>query len=237
MRAFKLMPVLAAGAILAALPMLAGSASAKTSSFMTECSAKWKAAKAAGSVPAGMKWPEFMKTQCVSASTDQNATTDTGATTDSGTSAGTTDSGTSTDTSAASTKTSGGSFMQQCSAAWSKLKSSNSVPAGLTWKQFVKQKCVVDGAAPADTANATPPEPQQSSSAAPMKPTQNWRTIEVAKADKNGKPFSPGQIAAHQRIKECAAEWHAAKADNTLPAGEKWPHFWSTCNTRLKAQN
>ena len=236
MTPIRLLPALAAVALLVAVPLAAGDASAKTSSFMTDCSAKWKTAKANGTVPSGMKWPDFMKTMCDHSATDTGAatTTDGASSTDSSTSTGTTTSGGDTTTAAAPGST-GGTFMEQCSAAWKQMKANNSVPAGLTWPAFVKQKCVTN--AKTDSASYTPPEPQQPTATTAVKPVQNWRSIAVAKADKNGKPFSQGQIEAHQRIKECAAEWHAAKAGNSLPAGTKWPQFWSTCNTRLKAQN
>lgn len=236
MNSSRLISALAALALFAALPLTAGQAHAKASTFMTECSAKWKAAKANGTVPAGMTWPDFMKTMCDRGTTDQSTTTDSGAAaTDTSTSTDTTTGTGSTPAAGTTTAGTGGTFMEQCSATWKQMKANKTVPAGLTWRAFVKQKCVVDDSA--DSASYVPPEPQQTTSAAPIKPTQNWRTIPVAKADKNGKPFSQGQIEAHQRIKECAAEWHAAKADNTLPAGAKWPQFWSDCNKRLKAQN
>ena len=46
--------------------------------------------------------------------------------------------------------------------------------------------------------------------------------------------LSPGQMAARVRIKQCGAQWQAAKAAGTLLAGQKWPQFWSDCNKRLK---
>jgi hypothetical protein len=47
--------------------------------------------------------------------------------------------------------------------------------------------------------------------------------------------MTPGQIAARERQKKCAAEWHDAKAQGKLPPGMTWPKFWSECNARLKA--
>jgi hypothetical protein len=160
---------------LGTLPLVAIHADAK-SSFMQECGAKWKAAKAAGTVDPATKWPDFMKTQC-GANTDQPAT--------------------------------------QATAP------AQPAPAVQPAKPVkISKKKVTAPVAPADTA------------AAPAQPSNNNGT--VATVDKNGKPFTPGQIAAHQRIKQCAVEWHAAKSAGTLPQGEKWPQFWSACNTRLK---
>jgi hypothetical protein len=45
--------------------------------------------------------------------------------------------------------------------------------------------------------------------------------------------LTPGQIAARERQKKCAAEWHEAKAQGKTE-GLTWPKFWSRCNERLK---
>ena len=50
------------------------------------------------------------------------------------------------------------------------------------------------------------------------------------------RPLTPGQIAARERQKKCAAEWHEAKDAKKIPEGMTWPKFWSACNKRLKAQ-
>jgi len=56
--------------------------------------------------------------------------------------------------------------------------------------------------------------------------------------DKSAKPKkepSPGQVAARERQKKCAAEWKEQKAANKIEKGATWPKFWSDCNKRLKA--
>lgn len=45
---------------------------------------------------------------------------------------------------------------------------------------------------------------------------------------------TPGQIAARERQKKCAAEWKVAKDAGKIEKGMKWPQFWSACNKRLK---
>ena len=50
------------------------------------------------------------------------------------------------------------------------------------------------------------------------------------------RPLTPGQIAARERQKKCAAEWHEAKDANKVPEGMTWPKFWSACNKRLKGK-
>lgn len=45
---------------------------------------------------------------------------------------------------------------------------------------------------------------------------------------------TPGQVAARERQKKCAAEWKVAKDAGKVEKGMKWPQFWSACNKRLK---
>ena len=56
--------------------------------------------------------------------------------------------------------------------------------------------------------------------------------------DKSAKPKreqSPGQIAARERQKKCAAEWKEEKAAGKVNKDTTWPKYWSACNKRLKA--
>jgi hypothetical protein len=55
-------------------------------------------------------------------------------------------------------------------------------------------------------------------------------------AAKPAKKQTPGQIAAHERMKKCGAEWKEEKAAGKVAAGMKWPQYWSACNKRLKGQ-
>lgn len=57
-------------------------------------------------------------------------------------------------------------------------------------------------------------------------------TTETAKPKR---PPTPGQLAARERQKKCAAEWKEAKAAGKVEKGMKWPQYWSACNKRLKA--
>ena len=117
------------------------------------------------------------------------------------------------------------------------MKTANTIPDGMTWKQFVAAKCVVAGvAAPATPAVATKPAAKVTPViVAPAEPSDKPDATPLATADKNGKPFTPGQMAAHKRIRECGDQWRGLKASNKLPAGTKWPQFWSACNKQLKA--
>ena len=44
-----------------------------------------------------------------------------------------------------------------------------------------------------------------------------------------------GKAGEVTRIKACGAEWKADKAAGKVPAGQKWPQYWSECNKRKKA--
>ena len=64
---------------------------------------------------------------------------------------------------------------------------------------------------------------------------QTTQPAAPAKKAKPKKPPTPGQLAARERQKKCAAEWKQAKAAGKIENGMKWPQYWSACNKRLKA--
>ncbi len=137
-----------------------------------------------------------------------------------------------------------GSFMKDCSVAWKGMKAANAVPPGMTFKDFVVGKCVVAAAAPAPAAPA--PAVKGAAAAAPVAPaapmvkmtktaapTEPTAADEPAKTvDKNGKAFTPGQIAFYQHEKICGAQWRGLA---TKPVGMKWPQYLSACHKQLKA--
>jgi len=47
---------------------------------------------------------------------------------------------------------------------------------------------------------------------------------------------SPARTAHLARLHACAAEWKADKPAGKVPAGMKWPKYWSDCNKRKKAE-
>ena len=59
-------------------------------------------------------------------------------------------------------------------------------------------------------------------------------TAPEKKQAKTKKPPTPGQLAARERLRKCAAEWKEAKAAGKIEKGMKWPKYWSACNKRLK---
>jgi hypothetical protein len=44
----------------------------------------------------------------------------------------------------------------------------------------------------------------------------------------------PATAAMHDRQRRCGEQWKADKAANRLPAGQRWPQYWSACSKRLK---
>jgi hypothetical protein len=40
--------------------------------------------------------------------------------------------------------------------------------------------------------------------------------------------------AAHERQKQCGAEWKKMRADGKVEKGMTWPKYYSACNKRLK---
>ncbi len=130
-----------------------------------------------------------------------------------------------------------GSFMKDCSVAWKGMKAANTVPAGMTFKDFVTAKCVVAGAPMAPAAKgaaaaapAVVAAPKMTKVVAPSEPTGADEPVKTV--DKNGKAFTPGQMAFYQHEKLCGAQWRGLA---TKPVGMKWPQYLSACHKQLKA--
>jgi peptidoglycan hydrolase CwlO-like protein len=64
--------------------------------------------------------------------------------------------------------------------------------------------------------------------------TTTTQPAAAEKQTKTKKPPTAGQIAAHERLKKCGAEWKEAKTAGKIEPGMKWPKYWSACNKRLK---
>jgi len=135
--------------------------------------------------------------------------------------------------------------MTTCFEKYQSEKDAGTLPQGTIWTKFYSD-CAArmkKGKAAATTASgkktkkaavAKSPAVEDTPGYVPPEPTANDRTAAVLAKDASGKPLSASQIAFRKRIKECGAEWREDKAKGKLPAGEKWPQFWSACNTRLK---
>src|SRR6476619_4452298 len=100
----------------------------------------------------------------------------------------------------------------------------------------MKKKAAAATPAKKTTAAKLPTSPSDTRSFVPKEPTAIDRTA-LTTTDAKGKLLSAGEIAFRQRSKECGNEGQQDKAKGTLPTGEKWPDFWSACNTRLKAHS
>ena len=103
--------------------------------------------------------------------------------------------------------------MKECAAQWQDMKANNQTN-GMKYRDFSKQ-CMSEGA-PAAEAPPMPPPPAASNAPA-------------------AKP-SGGRAAMYARERACGAEWRAEKAAGKIPAGQKWPQYWSACNKRKKAE-
>src|SRR6516225_3262875 len=98
--------------------------------------------------------------------------------------------------------------LKECAAEWDKMKAANQT-GGMKYRDFTKQ--CMSGAAPTTAAPAP---------ATAAKPTTG----------------SAGRQAMIARERACGAEWKSDKAAGRIPAGMKWPQYWSECDKRKKAQ-
>ena len=239
-------PLLATALFLSALPFLTQSAQAK-STFMAECSAKYKAAKADGSVDATTKWTDFMKNQCKDLQADAVAVPD--ATVEPApvakvTKAKVTKKKVEAPVEATAT-TPSGSFIKDCSAAWKTMKTNNTVPEGMTWKAFVSGKCVavpvaapVEAAAPDQTfmekcatdwkamkAAFTVPEGLTWKTFVKGKCVEKPMATKVVAKKKTDAAATTADASTETFIQKCGTDWKAMKAAGTVPEGLTWKAF------------
>jgi hypothetical protein len=126
--------------------------------------------------------------------------------------------------------------MKLCGTQYQAAKTGKTLPAGETWNQYLAQCRAAQkgGAAPvAATAPATKPM----AAATPAFHNPFTRPAAAAPAPVVAKApgtQSPAMAAAHDRQRQCGAQWKADKAAGKIPAGQTWPKYWSACNTRLK---
>jgi hypothetical protein len=111
--------------------------------------------------------------------------------------------------------------MKECAAEWDKMKAAKQT-GGMKYRDFSKQ-CMAGGAAPVGAA----PAPSVPTTAAPAPAPGAGATTATGKT---------GRQAMVARERACGAEWKADKAAGKIPAGQKWPQYWSECNKRKKAQ-
>jgi len=116
--------------------------------------------------------------------------------------------------------------MKECAAEWQEMKANNQTK-GMKYRDFSKQ-CMSGGEAPA-AAPPAPPPPPAAEKPAPTPPP-------AASTSGEKKPVPQGRQAMYARERACGAEWKEAKAAGKIPAGQKWPQYWSECNKRKKAE-
>ena len=116
---------------------------------------------------------------------------------------------------------------QICSEQYQAAKTAGTL-GGKKWSQFYSD-CAADIRNDTSDTSAAPEEPK-------VRKTSTTTKYVAPTVDKNGKALSPGQIAFRQRIHECGQEWQRDKAANRL-GDQKWPQYWSACNTRLKQED
>lgn len=209
------------------------------------CSQQYQAAKSAGTLN-GQKWTDFysscatnLKSEAAPASATTTAAAPTAAPVKTKSSAAvatpkavaasiTTNVAPATTASASA----GQSTQQICSGQYQAAKSAGTLN-GQKWPSFYSD-CAANIKTYQESAASAPAEPpavaKSQAKAAAAAP------VAIVTTDANGKPLSAGEIAFRQRIHTCSQEWQSEKSAGTLPAGSKWPQFWSACNTQLKAQ-
>ena len=116
--------------------------------------------------------------------------------------------------------------MKACGAKYQAAKAGNTLPAGQTWNQFLSQCRAQMTPAAAPAAAVTPGAKPAAPAAATARTSTRTSTA--------GRAPTAGQLASRDRERACGAQWRAAKAANKVPAGQKWPQYWSQCNARMK---
>jgi hypothetical protein len=209
----------AAGATAAAAPAAAAPAATAVATYdaapgltAKECSTKYQAAKAAGTLN-GMKWNDFRKSACAAGA---SATVEPAAAT----------------TKAAATADAGkGLSMADCSAKYQAAKTGNTLN-GMKWNDFRKSQCGA-GASDDDTV---PAADEASYTSDPETPT-----VTAPQGVKFPKAISQKystETPAKGRMHTCLDQYYANKDANAL-GGLKWIQkgggFYSLCNAALKS--
>ncbi|TRC90399.1 hypothetical protein FJV76_26855 [Mesorhizobium sp. WSM4303] len=176
-----------------------------------ECSAKYQAAKAAGTLN-GVKWNDFRKTECAAGASAavQPAKATTKAAADSG---------------------GKGLSMADCSAKYQAAKSANTL-GGKKWNDFRKAEC----GAGADDDDTVPAPSEATYTSEPEKPS-----VTAPKGVKFPTAISKkyaSETPAKGRMHTCLELYYANKDANTLN-GLRWIQkgggFYSLCNAKLKS--
>lgn len=179
---------------------------------MTECSAKYQAAKDAGTL-GGVKWNDFRKTQCAdtAASTTEKPAKTKSAKPDK-----------------ADTAQAKGLTMQECSAKYKSAQESG-LADGVKWNAFRKSECG-PGSDPNVVKTVSSKEPPAPTISAPRGVTFPSGIAGKYSSEKPGKA----------RLHTCLDQYYANKSADRLN-GLRWIQkgggYYSLCNARLKASS
>ncbi len=126
------------------------------------------------------------------------------------------------------------STMKECAAEWQKMKAAKTT-GGKTYKEFSKGCMSKSSAAPAAAPAPAPAAAKPATAPAPAaaKPAAPAPAAKMAKPA--AAPATGGRAGEIARERACGADWKADKAANKIPAGMKWPQYWSECDKRKKA--
>jgi hypothetical protein len=195
-------------AILGLIALQATSAHALS---MHECSAKYQAAKSAGTLN-GLKWNEFRKSQCGAEAMAAPLPGPVAA------------------PAPATAPTGHALSMHECGTKYQAAKTAGTLN-GLKWNEFRKTQCGAEAMAAPAPSPATP-APLPSPTAAPV-------SIGNAVFPRAIDPRYSNESAGKARRETCLEQYHANKANNGN-GGLKWIQrgggYYSECNRRLKGQ-
>jgi hypothetical protein len=191
------------------LSVVAMQSSSANALSMHECSAKYQAAKSAGTLN-GMKWNEFRKSQCEAEATAAPATATAAA------------------PAPVSASTAHALSMQECSAKYKAAKAAGTLN-GMKWNDFRKAQCGTEATAAPAPAAAQPATP---TSAAPV-------AVGNAVFPRVVDPRYSDRSAGKARMETCLDQYRANKANNAnggLKWIQRGGGYYSECVKRLKSQ-
>jgi hypothetical protein len=191
------------------LSVVAMQSSSANALSMHECSAKYQAAKSAGTLN-GLKWNEFRKSQCEAEATAAPATAPSAA------------------PAPVSAPTAHSLSMHECSAKYKAAKAAGTLN-GMKWNDFRKAQCGTEATAASAPAAA---QPTATTSAAPV-------AVGNAVFPRVVDPRYSDRSAGKARMETCLDQYRANKANNAnggLKWIQRGGGYYSECVKRLKSQ-
>jgi hypothetical protein len=174
---------------------------------MHECSAKYQAAKTAGTLN-GMKWNEFRKTECGTEAAAAPAPA----------------------AAPLPTPTAHGLSMHECSAKYQAAKTAGTLN-GMKWNEFRKSQCGAEATAEPAPATAAAPAPATRSAA----PVAIGNAVFPSAIDPKYSNESAGKARRETCLEQYNAN-KANNANGGLKWIQRGGGYYSECNRRLKGQ-